>query len=143
MRNLNPVKLRRISKRSPCVLPSTLSDEFKNHFESIRQRKFPQANLDFQEDAALKGGVVIAVGDLLLDFSLSKPFAEFLVMNASRKKILVIVPAFNECGNIGRTVEEIRKAAKDVDILVIDDGSLDATAQEAASGRGHGGFFAV
>ena len=49
-------------------------------------------------------------------------------MNA---KILAIVPAFNECGNIKRTVEEIRKVSPDVDILVIDDGSQDATSQEA------------
>jgi glycosyltransferase involved in cell wall biosynthesis len=52
------------------------------------------------------------------------------------KKILAIVPAFNECGNIGRTVEEIRKTAPDVDILVIDDGSGDATAEEARQAGG-------
>jgi len=52
------------------------------------------------------------------------------------KKILVIVPAFNECGNIGRTVEEIRRAALSVDILVVDDGSLDETAQEARQAGG-------
>jgi glycosyltransferase involved in cell wall biosynthesis len=52
-------------------------------------------------------------------------------MNTSSERILAIVPAFNECGNIGRTVQEIRNVAKGVDILVIDDGSLDATAQEA------------
>jgi len=64
-------------------------------------------------------------------------FEEFLVMNTSSKKILAIVPAYNECGNIGRTVEEIRKITPGVDVLVIDDGSLDATAQEAfkAGGR--------
>jgi glycosyltransferase involved in cell wall biosynthesis len=52
------------------------------------------------------------------------------------QKILVIVPAFNECGNIGRTVQEIRKIADGVDILVIDDGSRDATADEARSAGG-------
>jgi glycosyltransferase involved in cell wall biosynthesis len=52
-------------------------------------------------------------------------------MTPSNKKILAIVPAFNECGNIGRTVEEIRKVVRGVDILVIDDGSADTTAQEA------------
>lgn len=57
-------------------------------------------------------------------------------MNTANKKILVIVPAFNECGNIGRTVEEIRKSAHGVDILVIDDGSRDATAQEAGLSGG-------
>ena len=57
-------------------------------------------------------------------------------MNTSSKKILAIVPAYNECGNIGRTVEEIRKIATGVDVLVIDDGSLDATAQEASLAGG-------
>jgi len=57
-------------------------------------------------------------------------------MNTSNKKILIIVPAFNECGNIGRTVAEIRKCANGVDILVIDDGSSDATAYEAGLAAG-------
>jgi len=57
-------------------------------------------------------------------------------MNILSNKILAIVPAFNECGNIGRTVREIRKIATGVDVLVIDDGSLDATAQEAALAGG-------
>jgi glycosyltransferase involved in cell wall biosynthesis len=57
-------------------------------------------------------------------------------MNTSSKKILVIVPAFNECGNIGRTVKEIRSAGTGVDILVIDDGSLDETSQEARDAGG-------
>jgi len=56
---------------------------------------------------------------------------ERLEVSPAVKKILCIVPAFNECGNIGRTVEEIRKFTKDVDILVINDGSSDETAQEA------------
>ena len=57
-------------------------------------------------------------------------------MNILSNKILAIVPAFNECGNIGRTVREIRKIATGVDVLVIDDGSLDATAQEASLAGG-------
>jgi len=57
-------------------------------------------------------------------------------MNASSEKILVIVPAFNECGNIKRTLEDIRKFAPGVDILVIDDGSQDTTAQEARDAGG-------
>ncbi|MBF0504724.1 MAG: F0F1 ATP synthase subunit delta [Candidatus Omnitrophica bacterium] len=58
-------------------LPSAVSDEMKTHLESIRQRKFVQANLKIQEDPALKGGMVIAVGDLLLDFSLSGRLQHF------------------------------------------------------------------
>ena len=57
-------------------------------------------------------------------------------MSSTDKKILVIVPAFNECGNIGRTVKEIRQMTKDVDILVINDGSLDSTAVEAYEAGG-------
>ena len=54
-----------------------LNDEFKSYLESIRKRKFVQANLDFKENADLKGGVVIALGDLLLDFSLSSRLQHF------------------------------------------------------------------
>jgi len=57
-------------------------------------------------------------------------------MNTSVMKVLIIVPAFNECGNIGRTVEEIRKWQKGTDILIIDDGSADNTAQEARQAGG-------
>jgi F0F1-type ATP synthase delta subunit len=48
-----------------------VSDETKAHLESIRQRKFNQTQLNIQKDSTLKGGMVIAAGDLLLDFSLS------------------------------------------------------------------------
>jgi glycosyltransferase involved in cell wall biosynthesis len=51
-------------------------------------------------------------------------------------RILAIVPAFNERGNIGRTVGEIRRQAPGIDIVVIDDGSLDTTADEARKAGG-------
>jgi len=57
-------------------------------------------------------------------------------MNNFNQKILIIVPAFNECGNIGRTVQEIRGSALSVDVLVIDDGSIDNTAKEALQAGG-------
>lgn len=45
-------------------------------------------------------------------------------------KVIVIIPAFNEVGKIGKAVASIPKS--DVDkILVVDDGSSDSTAQEA------------
>lgn len=47
-------------------------------------------------------------------------------------KILVIVPAYNESGNIGKAVEEIRSGGVAVDILVVNDGSADDTAAQAA-----------
>jgi glycosyltransferase involved in cell wall biosynthesis len=57
-------------------------------------------------------------------------------MTTSSHKILIIVPAFNECGNIGRTIEEIHRIHQSVDILVIDDGSADGTALEARQAGG-------
>ena len=56
---------------------SGISDEFKYQLESIRKRKFAQTDLNFKENAALKGGIVIAMGDILLDFSLSSRLQHF------------------------------------------------------------------
>ena len=50
----------------------------------------------------------------------------------SDARVLVIVPAWNEQGSVAGTVEEIRATNPAVDVLVVDDGSLDATAAEAA-----------
>lgn len=51
-------------------------------------------------------------------------------MSASNKSrpLLVIVPAFNEQASIERVVSEIRTAVPNVPVVVIDDGSEDATA---------------
>jgi glycosyltransferase involved in cell wall biosynthesis len=45
---------------------------------------------------------------------------------------LAIVPAFNEVDSVGATVAAIHHWAPDFDVLVIDDGSSDATAERAA-----------
>ncbi len=50
-------------------------------------------------------------------------------------KILIIIPALNEEKNIGMVVENIKTTLPDLDILVIDDGSTDRTA-EIAGGLG-------
>jgi glycosyltransferase involved in cell wall biosynthesis len=42
-------------------------------------------------------------------------------------KSLAIIPAYNECEKIGKVVSKIRESAEDLDVLVIDDGSLDKT----------------
>ena len=44
---------------------------------------------------------------------------------------LAIVPALNEAGMVARVIREIRRHAPDFDVLVVDDGSADATAAEA------------
>jgi glycosyltransferase involved in cell wall biosynthesis len=47
------------------------------------------------------------------------------------RRNLAIVPAFNEAEAIVRAVTAIRERAPDFDVLVVDDGSLDATAERA------------
>ncbi len=46
-------------------------------------------------------------------------------------RVLVIIPAWNEQESVGTTVHEVRAANPGVDILVVDDGSSDATAAMA------------
>lgn len=48
-------------------------------------------------------------------------------------RYLAIVPAFNEVAAIAATVEEIVEWAPDFDVLVVDDGSTDRTAERAES----------
>ena len=58
-----------------------------------------------------------------------------MVRDYSQLRKLVIVPAYNEAGMVGRVVRDINRHAPDFDVVVIDDGSLDTTAAEAeASG---------
>lgn len=47
------------------------------------------------------------------------------------KSIAVIIPALNEAGNIRQVVEEMRET-QSVEVVVVDNGSTDHTAQEAA-----------
>ena len=47
------------------------------------------------------------------------------------KKSLVIIPTYNEAGNIERLLKEL--LAKDLDILIVDDGSTDGTIEIANS----------
>ncbi|GAB6177637.1 glycosyltransferase family 2 protein [Desulfobaculum senezii] len=50
---------------------------------------------------------------------------------------LVVIPAHNEQGSVGQVVRAIREGFPDVDILVVDDASRDATDAEArAAGAG-------
>jgi glycosyltransferase involved in cell wall biosynthesis len=47
------------------------------------------------------------------------------------RRNLAIVPAFNEADSVAPTVDSIHQCASSFDVLVIDDGSTDATAERA------------
>ncbi|MDF9813797.1 glycosyltransferase family 2 protein [Streptomyces sp. SPB162] len=49
------------------------------------------------------------------------------------RRVLVIVPAWNEDAGLATTLSEIGKELPDADILVVDDGSTDRTAKVAAA----------
>jgi glycosyltransferase involved in cell wall biosynthesis len=52
---------------------------------------------------------------------------------ASRGKLLIVIPAYNEGGRVGAVVADVRQTLPDADVVVIDDGSEDATPAEAAA----------
>lgn len=54
-------------------------------------------------------------------------------MDASIERTLIIVPAWNEAGSVGATIREIRAALPEAAVVVVDDGSTDATATIAAN----------
>jgi glycosyltransferase involved in cell wall biosynthesis len=59
-----------------------------------------------------------------------------LAPQAKRGDLLVIVPAYNEEKSIGRVIEDLRGLDLPLDILVVNDGSADATsAQARATGQ--------
>jgi glycosyltransferase involved in cell wall biosynthesis len=52
-----------------------------------------------------------------------------------QKKILVIIPAYNESKSIGSVIDDVRKYLSSADIAVVNDGSLDETGG-IAEGKG-------
>jgi len=51
---------------------------------------------------------------------------------SSDTRVLIVIPAFNEAGRIRQVIADLRRHVPEMDIAVIDDGSLDATAAIAA-----------
>jgi glycosyltransferase involved in cell wall biosynthesis len=47
------------------------------------------------------------------------------------RSCLAVVPAYNEAATVGRVIGELHEHAPDFDVVVIDDGSTDATARQA------------
>ncbi|MBF0511367.1 MAG: F0F1 ATP synthase subunit delta [Candidatus Omnitrophica bacterium] len=54
-----------------------LNIEAKGHLERIRQRKFSQALFSYHENREIQGGIVIAAGEVFLDFSLTSRMRHF------------------------------------------------------------------
>ncbi len=48
-------------------------------------------------------------------------------------RCLIIIPAFNEAGNISKVIDRLRRSLPEMDVLVVDDGSTDGTARSAAA----------
>jgi glycosyltransferase involved in cell wall biosynthesis len=49
----------------------------------------------------------------------------------ARSSCLAVVPAYNEEATVGRVIEQLAREEPDLDVIVIDDGSTDRTADEA------------
>ena len=49
----------------------------------------------------------------------------------NKGKILVIVPAYNEEGSVGKVVEEVHTHLSQAEVLVVNDGSTDLTSEKA------------
>ncbi|MGE5303974.1 MAG: glycosyltransferase family 2 protein [Alphaproteobacteria bacterium] len=52
-------------------------------------------------------------------------------------KTLVVLPAFNEAATLGRVLDRIRAVTPDLPVVVVDDGSADATGEIARKSGGH------
>jgi len=52
-------------------------------------------------------------------------------VNQNEKRLLILIPAFNEEGAVGGVVREVRGAVPETPILVVDDCSVDSTRGEA------------
>jgi len=47
---------------------------------------------------------------------------------SSGARVLIVIPAYNEAGKIGQVIADLRRHVPEMDITVIDDGSIDDTA---------------
>jgi glycosyltransferase involved in cell wall biosynthesis len=47
------------------------------------------------------------------------------------ERVLIVIPAYNEAGRIGTVVHDVRATLPRAEVLVVDDGSGDGTAEEA------------
>lgn len=52
-------------------------------------------------------------------------------MDVRAKDLLIIIPAYNEQGRVGYVIGDVKSALPGADVLVVDDGSTDGTAEDA------------
>lgn len=52
-------------------------------------------------------------------------------MMGSFGKLLIVIPAYNEEGAVGKVVEEVKRHLPQADVLVVNDGSIDLTSDKA------------
>lgn len=69
------------------------------------------------------------------DLSPETPDEGAFIGRIPTEKLLIIIPAYNEADRIGQVLDEIQQEAPNIPIMVIDDGSRDATVEVA---REHG-----
>lgn len=60
-----------------------------------------------------------------------------VVEQKKKYEVSILLPAYNEAGVIGDTIERIRALYPEYEILVVDDGSTDSTLQEAMAAGAH------
>ena len=75
----------------------------------------------------------IAKQSISLNF-LSKEIPISLNQNVTlegNQKTLIVIPSFNEEGSIGQVLEDVKKYAPGISVLVVNDGSRDQTAKIA------------
>ena len=49
--------------------------------------------------------------------------------------VSIVVPCYNECGNIPRCIRDVPKLGSSTEVIFVDDGSTDATAEAVRSGK--------
>lgn len=58
-------------------LGRAMDDELGARFESLRRRRFAEFKIEFKQDKSLKGGVIVIIGNDVLDFSLNTRLKNF------------------------------------------------------------------
>ena len=53
------------------------------------------------------------------------------------ENLLVVIPAYNEVDNVGAVVADVLRTLPDADVLIVDDGSVDGTAEAAHHAGAH------